>query len=940
MPLFGSFINSFFARALIPAFRIQGPSNVNEGQTSNFLITSTYPNGTNIYWSVVVAGADISPTSGTVTTSSGSATIPITVLGDYLQEGTETFDLIVRLDNSNGRVLSRLNNITINDTSVPIYTITPSAASVNEGQSISFTVDVETGQPSGTTLYWTIEASSGDFLTASGSFNITGAPEVLLRSGSFSVTPIADATTEGAETFYVAVRTGSTSGSIAAISNNITINDTSLDPTYSIAPSGNPNVNEGSSITMIVNTTNVPDFTTLYWTVTSAADFATSSGSFTIISNGASFTVSPTADQTTEGAETFTVSVRTGSVNGFVVATSTAITINDTSIAPTATINPEYSDIDEGESLYVNVLTTNIPDGTTLYWTVSESTDFTTNSGSFQINANGGAFSITPTLDATAESAEIFTISVRTQSVSGPIISTSSPITINDAYVYSRLITPNSVVDDPVGAINNNGRTLVSFTTTSDISSNKSLVALVYNDRGAEQLGYRINMFNTNETVANRSCFVTSTNNFVVGGELSLSGSTKKAYLSEINSTSSVSTNVVLSHQTYDLAQSLFCKGEGDDIYVASVTSAPNGTPGISLIKIVGPIPDLIVGIGSVSISWAKKIQPQTGNTFELRSLAYNPVSDQIFLSYKCRNHVGGTGTRNGITPVIWKFDPSNGSLLQYQDMVRSDSNTPPVISVEDQELVLSDFNSQGDFYCNMWRNYTSYSAGEEMSLNRVPNTIDVFGNFGWFDSPGWTRYNYLRGSTVDTKLAYTPSKVLLIEESTGTTGSGTVLYASQMKNPTNLNQTVVLFQGVDDFDGRNKFCYVMRNNLTDDTYSIALPTKWCVFQHPTNKKRIACIVKTSAPSTSIPNLVLKILPEFRTGVSSGFDYLSSQRPVGPYERMSYDPTLMRVGNRTFGRSRYIPSSSDIPIGELTLQTRSSNQSTISNITRTPTVNL
>ena len=55
-------------------------------------------------------------------------------------------------------------------------------------------------------------------------------------------------------------------------------------------------------------------------------------GSFTITSNAGSFVINPTADLTTEGAETFTVSIRTGSITGPIVATSNTITVNDTSV--------------------------------------------------------------------------------------------------------------------------------------------------------------------------------------------------------------------------------------------------------------------------------------------------------------------------------------------------------------------------------------------------------------------------------------------------------------------------------------------------------------------------------------------------------------------------------------------------------------------------------
>lgn len=53
------------------------------------------------------------------------------------------------------------------------------------------------------------------------------------------------------------------------------------------------------------------------------------SGSFIVTSNTGSFTVSPTFDILSEGAETFTVSIRTESTTGTIVATSNTVTIND-----------------------------------------------------------------------------------------------------------------------------------------------------------------------------------------------------------------------------------------------------------------------------------------------------------------------------------------------------------------------------------------------------------------------------------------------------------------------------------------------------------------------------------------------------------------------------------------------------------------------------------
>jgi hypothetical protein len=107
-------------------------------------------------------------------------------------------------------------------------------------------------------------------------------------------------------------------------------------PIYILAPAGYDNVNEGSAQTFNVGGTYVPAGT-YYWTVeTNAGDFATADGTVTVSSgtggNLGSFTVTPTADVTTEGSETFTVALRSGSTSGPILATSSAVTINDTSL--------------------------------------------------------------------------------------------------------------------------------------------------------------------------------------------------------------------------------------------------------------------------------------------------------------------------------------------------------------------------------------------------------------------------------------------------------------------------------------------------------------------------------------------------------------------------------------------------------------------------------
>jgi hypothetical protein len=99
-------------------------------------------------------------------------------------------------------------------------------------------------------------------------------------------------------------------------------------------------IDEGTTYTFDFKTTDVPDGMVLYWAMinatTNASDFASgiTSGSFTITNQTGSFTVTTLADHTTEGSEQFTIEVRKNSSTGEIVATSSAITVNDTSIEP------------------------------------------------------------------------------------------------------------------------------------------------------------------------------------------------------------------------------------------------------------------------------------------------------------------------------------------------------------------------------------------------------------------------------------------------------------------------------------------------------------------------------------------------------------------------------------------------------------------------------
>ena len=144
------------------------------------------------------------------------------------------------------------------------YSIVPNSTSVNEGNTITYTITT-VGVANSTTLYWTNSGTTvgADFTGGanSGSFTINSNTATITRQLRN------DTTTEGSETVILKIRTGSISGPIVATSATVTVADTSTTPvvpTYAVAPDVS-SMNEGDSAIFTITTALVSDGTTLYW---------------------------------------------------------------------------------------------------------------------------------------------------------------------------------------------------------------------------------------------------------------------------------------------------------------------------------------------------------------------------------------------------------------------------------------------------------------------------------------------------------------------------------------------------------------------------------------------------------------------------------------------------------------------------------------------------
>jgi hypothetical protein len=379
-----------------------------EGSTANISWSTTnLASGTLIPYTLSGAGItenDVSSGSlnGTaVVDSKGIATISLGILKDNEIEDNEVLTI------SAGDAIF---DILIN---APTYLLSlfSSSNSVNnsfdEGSDITFVMKT-TGLPSGFSLNYTMygTVSAFDFKQGIdyGNWTIDSSGTAMLTVGL-----LADSQTEGPESFTF--RSG---GSVPL---NVTVIDTSkgtTSSTYSVVAS-NSSVNEGSTATFTLTTTNVSAGTLVPYTVLgiNAADISSGSlsGITTVSSNGqATINVLLANDNLTEGTETLTVTAG---------GASASVQINDTSksTSPTYSISTNWTSTTEGTPIVATLTTTNVTSGTTLYYQLSGSgitiNDFSglPLTGSSVVNSLGQASLTIPlALDTTTEGDETFSI--------------------------------------------------------------------------------------------------------------------------------------------------------------------------------------------------------------------------------------------------------------------------------------------------------------------------------------------------------------------------------------------------------------------------------------------------------------------------------------------------------------------------------------------------
>ncbi len=223
-------------------------------------------------------------------------------------------------------------------------------------------------------------------------------------------------------------------------------------PNYTIT-SSSATVDENGSVIFTINTNNVPDGTDLYWSLGAVSGSVTTGdftgatdGTVTINSNTGSVTVSLNPDETTEGVEEFLLALRLNSITGQIVATSSAITINDTSLTPIYTASASPSSIAETETVTITVNTQHVADGTTLAYAVSPANEVDTASGTFAVNNNTGSFTLTAPQDLDVESDETITVTI-TEAAGGSSVASTTFVITDVAFTATATASTSLIIE-------------------------------------------------------------------------------------------------------------------------------------------------------------------------------------------------------------------------------------------------------------------------------------------------------------------------------------------------------------------------------------------------------------------------------------------------------------------------------------------------------------
>ena len=365
------------------------------------------------------------------------------------------------------------------------FSLAASATTINEGGSVVFTLTT-TGLSSGSRVPYRITGTAGFSSTDIAPTPLTGFFTVNSSGvASLTINAASDLLTEGAESFTLALSTGSTS-----VSRTVSINDTSKTPSISLRYSANSSgsgtvtqVNEGQTVYLVITTQNItlPHNVTLQYSGSVSEADLSSPRPTTMTVNSSPLIVpySFLSDRMTEGNQDMVVNVSSALVT---VPVALSLTVRDTSLSPAYSMyfsgasngSGAVSSRNEGQPFYLVFSATNSDAGenfTIQYSGTSTPADFSgTRPGTLTIGADGKAIvSYNTVLDNLSDGEKTLTVSVFKDSV----LASTGTITINDTSQnpqYNAFFSTTNNGSNTVAQVNE-GQVFYLFLSTTGIAS-------------------------------------------------------------------------------------------------------------------------------------------------------------------------------------------------------------------------------------------------------------------------------------------------------------------------------------------------------------------------------------------------------------------------------------------------------------------------------------
>ena len=416
-----TYVYSNTSDVTLPTYSVSAPSSIQEGQSGTFTVSSSNGLGP-IYWQVTTSsGGDFSTSTGQVgsgSASSGSFTVSPT--SDSSTEGTETATVKLYLNNTfnNLNYVHATDTFNITDPPPPI-----TAPTVNSGTWTQHDVNGNESEHAGVTIAWsggqngTLQLAVSKTNSAPSSGWVTDTDQS--SPGLMYYDSNGDQLDRGT-TYYLWARRSTTavSSSVSSTAPYLPISDNSITIGVPTDKNGNALSTNVSGVYIIPNTYGtasgdnilipysgggspdqyriVSSDTQDYWLNTQNG----TSGTFVLeqASSGGSYSELPAANQTF----TYTFEGRRPPTNGGHPSTANAywVSVDGTQVrrlfresSSTYSVSSPNS-VNEGQNLVFTITTTNVPDNTTVAWTLGgtiQSGDYTTNDTSPATITNNSA---------------------------------------------------------------------------------------------------------------------------------------------------------------------------------------------------------------------------------------------------------------------------------------------------------------------------------------------------------------------------------------------------------------------------------------------------------------------------------------------------------------------------------------------------------------------